>query len=266
MSLIPIHHFPISLPVPESPPKVTLETPCSDNFISLLTYSHLPETLSYHPTAFHACNNKEDTLTQSQILKTSDSASFIECQRAEIEGLQKFDVMDIEKMADLPAKATLISSVWSYRRKRLPNSVLVKYKSRICINGKEQAFGRDYWETYAPVASWATTHLLMLLSTLLDLKTRQVDYTQAFPQAALDEPVYMKVLQGWFIDQENNMSQHTDPKFNDNTHYLKLKKKLYGCKQAARNWFKHLTAGLLKEGFTQSKMDGCLFLRPKTAS
>ncbi len=28
---------------------------------------------------------------------------------------------------------------------------LLKYKSCICVNGKEQAFGSDYWETYAPV-------------------------------------------------------------------------------------------------------------------
>jgi hypothetical protein len=219
----------------ESPPKVPVKLSCPDNFISLLTYSHLPETRPYHPTAFHASNNKEDTLTQSQMLKTSDSASFIECQRAEIEGLRKFDVMDIKKMADLPAKAKLISSIWSYRRKRLPNGVLGKCKSRICANGKEHAFGRDYWETYDPVASWATIRLLMLLSTLLDLKTRQVDYTQAVPQATLDEPVYMKVPQGWFVDLDNNLSQHTDPKFNDTTHYLQLKKNLYGCKQVARN-------------------------------
>jgi hypothetical protein len=36
---------------------------------------------------------------------------------------------------------------------------------------------------------------------------------------------------------------------------------LYGFKYAARNRFKYLTAGLLKEGLTQSKPDSCLFLR-----
>jgi hypothetical protein len=30
---------------------------------------------------------------------------------------------------------------------------------------------------------------------------------------------------------------------------MKLKRNLYGCKQAAQNWFKPLTDGLLKQGF-----------------
>jgi hypothetical protein len=102
---------------------------------------------------------------------------------------------------------------------------------------------------------------MILLSTLMNLKTRQVDYTQAFPQAKLDEPVYMKVPQGWFVTPTGDLAQHDDPKYNDLSHYLKLKRNLYGCKQAACNWFKHLTNGLLNQGFTQTKTDSCLILQ-----
>ena len=42
---------------------------------------------------------------------------------------------------------------------------------------------------------------------------------------------------------------------------MKLKCNLYGCKQASRNWFLHLTQGLLKLGFCQSTTDSCLFIR-----
>jgi hypothetical protein len=144
--------------------------------------------------AFNACNNKEDILTQSQMFKTEDKESFIACQQDNIAGLKKFKVMDIEHILQLPPKAKLLSSIWSYRHKRLPNAVLVKHKSRICVNGKEQAFGRDNWETYAPVVSWSTIRLLILFSTLLNLKTRQVDYTQVFPKALLDEPDTTRVV------------------------------------------------------------------------
>jgi len=125
------------------------------------------------------------------MLKTEDKAKFIESQKAEIEGLLKFDVMDIYPILQLPPKARLLHAIWSYRRKRLPSGVLLKYKSRICVNGKEQMFGRDYWETYAPLASWAMICMLLLLSSVLNLKSRQVDYTQAFPQASLDDAVFM---------------------------------------------------------------------------
>jgi hypothetical protein len=45
-----------------------------------------------------------------------------------------------------------------------------------------------------PVTSWATICMLLILISLLDLKMRQVDYMQAFPQALLDDPVFLKIL------------------------------------------------------------------------
>jgi hypothetical protein len=53
------------------------------------------------PFAFHACNNKEDILTQSQMFKADDRTAFIESQRDEIAGLQKFDVMKVEHISQL---------------------------------------------------------------------------------------------------------------------------------------------------------------------
>jgi hypothetical protein len=228
--------------------------PCED-FVSLLSYSNPnsapdPAVLSVNM----ACNNKDDILTQSQMFKASNAEQFIKCQKDEIAGLTKFDVMDIHHIMDLPPHTKLLSSIWSYRRICLPNGVLLKYKARLCVNGKEQEFGRDYWKTYAPVASWSTIRLLMLLSSIMNLKTRQVDYTQVFP-------VYMKIPQGWYVNSDGYLVQHENPKYNDTQHYLKLKCNLYGCKQAAQNWYKHLSEGLLAEGFRQSSIDCCLFLR-----
>ncbi len=108
------------------------------------------------------------------------------------------------------------------------------------MNGKEQTFGCDYWETYAPVASWSTIRMMLILSSVLGLKTRQVDYTQAFPQALLEDPVHIRIPQGWFV-KDGNLCQHDNPKYNDTKFYMKLKQNLYGCKQAAHNWFHHLT-------------------------
>jgi hypothetical protein len=48
---------------------------------------------------------------------------------------------------------------------------------------------------------------------------------------------------------------------NRNTHVLKLLKNIYGQRQAGRVCNKHFTAGLMKIGFTQSKVDECVFYR-----
>lgn len=52
-----------------------------------------------------------------------------------------------------------------------------------------------------------------------------------------------------------------NPTFHERNHYIQLKCSLYGCKQAACNWFYHLTYDFIKERFSQSKIDPCLFLR-----
>jgi hypothetical protein len=216
----------------------------------------IPETTFQ---VFPVVDNKADTLTQSQMLKASDAPQFIASQPAEISGL--ICVFEVKPISQKPPKARILSSIWSYRRKRSPLGKILKHKTRICVDGSQQEFGRDFWEVYAPVVSWSTIHLMLLLSSILNLKERQVDFTQAFPQAPLEDPVYMKVPQGWYIDDSGTLVQHSDPTHNDGSHFLQLKRNLYGCKQAARNWFRHLTQGLLKEGFRQSTSDPCLFLR-----
>ena len=195
------------------------------------------------------------------MLKAEESAEFIKSQVPEIWGLEKLGVFKYCQMSQLPPKARLLSSIWSYKRKRRPNGDLLKHKSRICVDRSQQEHGHDYWETYAPVVSWSTVRLVMLLSTILGLKSRQVDYTQAFPQAELTDPVFMGIPQGWYIGADGTLQQHQDGRYNDTSHYIQLQKNLYGCKQAARNWFQHLNQGLLAEGFVQSKIDSCLYMR-----
>jgi hypothetical protein len=204
-------------------------SPYADHFLS---YDFLADAAISIPTPLPE-NNNADTVTQSQMLRAEDRDRFVACQVDEINTLTDMDIMDVLPIERLPPRAKLLSSIWGYWRKRLPNGLLTKYKSRLCVNGKDQAFGRDFWETYAPVAAWPTIRLLLHLSTIFNLHTRQVDYTSAFPQADLDVPVFMHVPQGWIVSSDGTQIQHSDPKFNNTTHYLFLKNKLYGCKQAA---------------------------------
>jgi len=55
----------------------------------------------------------------------------------------------------------------------------------------------------------------------------------------------IQVPQGWFV-KNGRLGQHANPKFNNVTHYMQLKRNLYSCKQVAHNWFQHLIKGLLK--------------------
>jgi hypothetical protein len=217
-----------------------------------------------NPLAFAAgTKNNPDILSQGQMFKAHDQAKFLECQVPEIKGLCDANVFEFRDMSRLPSGARLLNAIWSYRRKRRPDGVLLKYKSRICADGSQQQHGIDYWETYAPVVHWSTVRMVLVLSALLKLKARQVDYTQAFPQAPLEDDVFMRIPQGWFFDPATQQlaPDSDDPRSFDKNHFIRLKRNLYGVKQAARNWYIHLKTGLLGRGFVQSKIDPCLFIR-----
>jgi Reverse transcriptase (RNA-dependent DNA polymerase) len=54
------------------------------------------------------------------------------------------------------------------------------------------------------------------------------------------------------------------PEYNSKDYCLKLKKNIYGQKQAGRVWLKHLESGLSDIGFEPSKVLDCLYYRGST--
>ena len=59
--------------------------------------------------------------------------------------------------------------------------------------------GSIFWDTYAPVVQWSTVRLVLVLSALSNLKTRQVDYVQAYTHADIDCDLYMHVPAGFSV-------------------------------------------------------------------
>ena len=74
-----------------------------------------------------------------------------------------------------------------------------KYKARFYIRGDQQIDGIDVFYTYAPVVSWITVRLLLVLSLILGLQTQQVDYTNAFCQAPLEQTVFVELPRGFEV-------------------------------------------------------------------
>ena len=97
------------------------------------------------------------------------------------------DIYELKLRSIVPPKHKVWRAVWSHRRKQRPLGEIYKYKSRICADGSQQTYGIDYKETYAPVVSWSTVRILMILSKIFKYTSRQINYMQAFPQAPLVE-------------------------------------------------------------------------------
>ena len=97
---------------------------------------------------------------------------------------------------DLPIGTETIMAIWSFKRKRFPDGTLNKHKARLCAHGGQQTWGLDYWDTYAPIVTWASVCLLLIVAKIHGLQSKSIDFILAFPQADLDVPVYMELPAG----------------------------------------------------------------------
>lgn len=202
---------------------------------------------------------QNDVLHYGEMLKGSDRDNFITAMQDEIAGLQ--DLLQVVPRASLPDGVKPLPAIWAFKRKRLPDWTIQKYKARLNAHGGKQTRGVNYWETYAPVVNWSTVRLTFILSLLHSFKTRQVDFVQAFTQAPLDCPVYLEIPAGYHVQNGRLIFAGASSKNTDKTYVLKLLKNMYGLKQAGYNWYNKLTDVLLDLGFKQSLVDKCLFIK-----
>ncbi len=63
-------------------------------------------------------------------------------------------------------------------------------------HGGQQTWGQDYWETYAPIVTWVSVCLLLIVAKIHGIELKSIDFVLAFPQADLDVPVYMEFPAG----------------------------------------------------------------------
>ncbi len=124
-----------------------------------------------------------------------------------------------------------------------------------------QVEGEHFWATYAPVVNWRTVHLVLILSLLADLKSCQIDYANAFTQAPADCDIFMTIPAGFTVQDNSMIFTGTDVKNGSSDYVLRIKKNMYGLRQAGNNWFDALRSSSFLLGFHQSSHDPCLFIR-----
>ena len=159
--------------------------------------------------------------------------------------MQAFEV--VSRPINLKKGDNIFDITWAFKRKRFPDGSIKKLKAYLCARGDQQREGVDQMDTYAPVISWITVRMLLILSCVLGLKMQQVDYTSAFVQADIKDDIYLEMPRG----------------YREKGKVLKLKKNVYGLRQAPLNFFLKLKQGLEDCHFVQSENDPCLFYSEK---
>ena len=92
--------------------------------------------------------------------------------------------------------------------------------------GFKQKHGIDYKETFSSVFMLKSNRIMLTIATYYDYKIWKMDVKTAFLNENLEEEVYMSQLEGFVSSGRPNQ-------------VCKLRKSIYGLKQASRSWNIH---------------------------
>ena len=146
-----------------------------------------------------------------------------------------------------PPGANILDCRWVYAEKRGLDGKGIIYKARVVAKGYTQIPGVDYDETYAPTMHKSTFRTLLALAAYHDMEIHQMDVKAAFLHGELKETIFMHPPNGFPTKTPG--------------HVWRLKKSLYGLKQAARAWHAKVDEGLGKLGFTPTSSDPSVYIK-----
>ncbi|CAJ2644109.1 unnamed protein product [Trifolium pratense] len=164
---------------------------------------------------------EDDPINFSQAMRSSNSLKWIDAMNDEMKSMTDNDVWDLIK---LPEGKKPIGCKWIFKTKRDSKGNIERYKARLVAKGFTQKEGIDYKETFSPVSSKDSLRIIMALVAHFDLELHQMDVKTVFLNGNIEETIYM-------VQPENFVSG--DPK----SVVCKLKKSIYGLKQASRQWY-----------------------------
>ncbi|WVZ70805.1 hypothetical protein U9M48_019442 [Paspalum notatum var. saurae] len=119
------------------------------------------------------------------------SSRRIQWQLAMCEELAALDRTGTWDIVPLPPKAVPITSKWVFKIKTKSDGSIDRYKARLVARGFQQTQGRDYDETFAPVAHMTTVRTLIAVAATSSWTISQMDVKNAFLHGDLHEEVYM---------------------------------------------------------------------------
>ncbi|WVZ76508.1 LOW QUALITY PROTEIN: hypothetical protein U9M48_024483 [Paspalum notatum var. saurae] len=166
------------------------------------------------------------------------------------EELENFERNHVRDLVEPPPNRRPIGTKWVFKKKQGEDGMVVRNKARLPgVSSKE---GIDYEETFAPVACLEAIRILLAFAASKGFKLQQMDVKYAFPNGFIEEEVYVRQPPGF-----------ESARFPDRVY--KLRKALYGPKQAPRAWYARLKSFLLKSGFVMGSVDKTLFLLSRGA-
>lgn len=168
--------------------------------------------------------------------------------KEEIDALERNNTW---KLVDLPHGHRLVGLRWVFKLKKNETGAVVKHKARLIAKGYVQQPGVDFDEVFTPVARVArllSVRLLLSLAAHEGWPVHHMDMKSTFLNGVLEEEVYVSQAPGFIVTGQDSK-------------VLRLKKALYGLRQAPHAWNARLGATLKSLGFEPSAHEHAVYGR-----
>ena len=186
---------------------------------------------------------EDDPVNFHQAMQDSRSDKWIEAMNEEYKSMQDNSVWEL---IPLPEGKKPIGCKWIFKTKRDSNGNVERYKARLVAKGYTQKEGIDYKETFSPISSNDSLRIIMALVAHFNLELHQMDVKTAFLNGDIDETIYMVQPENFVLGDPKNM-------------VCKLRKSIYGLKQASRQWYHKFHQVILSFGFEMNTVDDCVY-------
>ena len=146
--------------------------------------------------------------------------------------------------------SNIVTGKWIFKIKHNADGSIDRYKARWVARGFSQRYQVDYTEVFAPVVRYSSVRLLLSLANSYGLQLFGLDVSNAFARADVDEQIFVEQPHGYVQRGSNGVP-----------YVCRLRKGLYGTKQAARLWNQKFRKFLLVRGWRQLESDPCIYTR-----
>ncbi|GKA42047.1 retrotransposon protein, putative, ty1-copia subclass [Tanacetum coccineum] len=207
---------------------------------------HAPDRMClYIDAEEHELGDLGEPANYKAALLDPESDKWLNAMNVKMQSIKDNKVWDL---VNLPLNEKTIGSKWLFKKKTDMDGAVHTYKARLVAMGYTQSSMIDYEETFSLVAYIRAIRILLAIAVFYDYEIWQMDVKITFHNEYLSEEVYMEQPEGF-----------VNPKYQNRV--CKLKRSIYGLKQASRQWNKRFDDEIKKFGFTQNRDEPCVYLK-----
>ncbi|KAI3723657.1 hypothetical protein L2E82_35412 [Cichorium intybus] len=187
--------------------------------------------------------DSDEPVNYQSAMSDPEFDKWLEAMNTEMQSMHDNQVWDL---VNLPTNCKTVGNKWVFKKKTDVDGNVHTFKARLVAKGYSQTHGIDYDETFSPVAMIKSIRILFAIAAYYDYEIWQMDVKTAFLNGHLMEDVYMDQPEG-FVDP------------NHPNKVCKLKRSIYGLKQASRTCNIHFDEKITNFGFIKNEDDSCVY-------